>query len=147
MAPRVDFYVLTESMTPLRFVCDMAVRIRAEELNLHIHADSRAEAVVLDGLLWTFRDISFLPHALADSSISNPMPIIIGWPGQTPRTDEVLINLGRELPAFAGGFRRVIEPVAAAPEAKAESRDRYRQYRERGWELFSQQMDHDHANP
>ena len=24
MAPRVDFYILTESMTPLRFVCDMA---------------------------------------------------------------------------------------------------------------------------
>ena len=146
MAPRVDFYVLAESMTPLRFACDMAARIRAEELNVHIHADSRADAVALDGLLWTFRDISFLPHALADAGLPDPAPIIIGWQGHSPITDEVLINLSRELPGFAAGFQRVIEPVAASAEARAESRERYRQYRERGWELFSQQMDQDHAN-
>jgi len=149
MAPRVDFYVLGQSTTPLRFACDMAARLRTEQLNLHIHADSRADAVALDGLLWTFRDISFLPHALADVPLPYPVPIVIGWLGQAPVTDEVLINLSRELPDFAGGFRRIIEPVAASPEAKAESRARYRQYRERGWELSSQPMDQEqtHANP
>ena len=146
MAPRVDFYVLEESTTPVRFACDMAARLRAEQLNVHIHADSRADAVALDGLLWTFRDISFLPHALAD--VPGPAPIIIGLLGQMPTTDDVLINLSRELPDFASGFRRVIEPVAASPEARAASRERYKQYRERGWELSSQNMDQDqnHAN-
>ena len=148
MAPRVDFYVLGESTTPSRFACDMAARILADQLNVHIHADSRADAVALDGMLWTFRDISFLPHALADERTPDPAPIIIGWLGQAPTTDAVLINLSHELPDFAGGFRRVIEPVAASPEARAESRERYRQYRELGWELSSQQMDQDqgHAN-
>mgnify|MGYP001617345265 CR=1 FL=1 len=149
MAPRVDFYVLGESATPLRFACDMAARLRAEQLNLHIQVDSRADAVALDALLWTFRDISFLPHALTDARAPEPVPIHIGWPGQPPATDEVLINLSRELPEFAGAFRRIIEPVAASPEARAESRQRYKQYRERGWELSSRQMDEDqnHANP
>ena len=126
----------------------MAARLRAEQLNVHIHADSRADAVALDTLLWTFRDISFLPHALADAQIPCPVPVLIGWLGQAPATEEVLINLSRELPEFAGTFRRVIEPVAASPEARAESRQRYKQYRERGWELSSQQADQDqnHAN-
>jgi DNA polymerase-3 subunit chi len=145
---RVDFFVLSEGASPLRFACDMAVRLRAEQLNVHIQADSQADAVALDALLWTFRDISFLPHALADTRAPDPVPILIGWPGQSPATDEVLINLSRELPDFAGAFRRIIEPVATSAEAKAESRARYRQYRERGWELSSQKMDQDqnHAN-
>ncbi len=141
--PHVDFYVLPEGGSPLRFACDMAARIRADRLHVHIHADSRADAVALDGLLWTFRDISFLPHALADVPLPDPAPIIIGWQGQTPASGEVLINLSHELPDFAGGFRRVIEPVAASPEARAESRERYKQYRERGWELSSQQAESD----
>ncbi len=144
MAPRVDFYVLPESTTPLRFTCDMVGRMRAEELNVHIHSDSRTEAVALDTLMWTFRDISFLPHVLAD--VTGAAPITLGWPGQAPRTHEVLINLSRELPGFAGDFRRVIEPVPAAPEAKAASRARYKQYREWGWELFNHTPDSDHAN-
>lgn len=124
----------------------MAARIRRDELNLHIHANSREEAVALDGLLWTFRDTSFLPHALTDVRDPTAAPITIGWPGQAPRTDQVLINLSRELPGFAEDFRRVIEPVAASAESRSESRERYRQYRERGWELFSHQLEPDHAN-
>lgn len=143
--PRADFYVLPESTTPVRFACDMAARIRREELKLHIHAASRDEAVALDGLLWTFRDISFLPHALADDTEAGNVPISVGWPGTAPGDADVLINLSGELPEFAIRFQRVVEPVAAGETARAASRDLYRRYREQGWELFSHQLEQDRA--
>lgn len=143
--PRVDFYVLPDSTNPKRFACDMAARIRREDLTLHIHAASREEAVDLDGLLWTFRDISFLPHALADDAQAVAAPIQLGWPGVAPAAAEVLINLGEAVPEFAAQFQRVVEPVATGGEARAASRERYRRYREQGWELFSHQLEPDRA--
>jgi DNA polymerase-3 subunit chi len=115
----------------------MAVRVRGDNLDLHIHANSREDAVALDGLLWTFRDISFLPHALADDGAAQTVPIVIGWPGVTPRIGQALINLGTDMPDFAGDFQRIIEPVPAAPELREQSRQRFRRYRERGWELVT----------
>ena len=44
----------------------MTAKVRRQGLMVHIHAESRDEAVKLNDLLWTFRDISFVPHCLAD---------------------------------------------------------------------------------
>ncbi|MBI1732259.1 MAG: DNA polymerase III subunit chi [Gammaproteobacteria bacterium] len=143
--PRVDFHVLSASESPLRFACDMAARVREEDMILHIHAGSREDAVALDSLLWTFRDISFLPHALADDRAAETVPITVGWPGVMPRTKQALINLSEDIPEFAGDFERVIEPVPAAPELRDQSRQRFRRYREQGWELFTHEPEQDHG--
>jgi DNA polymerase-3 subunit chi len=123
----------------------MAARVRAEDLRVHIHAGSREDAVALDNLLWTFRDISFLPHALADDGIAGAVPVVIGWPGVTPSTDETLINLAEDVPEFAGNFRRIIEPVPGSPELRNGSRQRFRSYRDRGCELFTHEAGEVHG--
>lgn len=143
--PRVDFYVLPEATSPLRFACEMAARIRREELDLHIQAPSREDAVALDGLLWTFRDISFLPHALADETPARAAPITIGWPGAEPAAVRVLVNLDEAWPAFAGGYERIVEPVPAAADARTASRERFRRYREQGWELVTHNLEQERA--
>ena len=70
--PRIDFYILAESNIPHRFVCNLASKVRAEGLRIHVQAESREQAVKLDDGFWTFRDISFIPHALADQADSPP---------------------------------------------------------------------------
>jgi DNA polymerase III subunit chi len=52
----------------------------------------------------------------------------------------VLINLGAEVPQFFGRFERVAELVDQRPELLAQSRERFRFYRERGYELNTHQL-------
>jgi DNA polymerase-3 subunit chi len=145
VVPRVDFYLLPESLAAARFACSMTARARGQGLTVHIHAASRDEAIELDNLLWTFRDISFLPHCLADERDGpEAAPVVIGWEGQPPRTDGVLINLDARIPDFAAGFARIVEAVPA--QGRSEARDRWRRYREMGCELHSHELDGDDSD-
>ena len=135
--PRVDFYVLAESNPPNRFACAMAGRALQERMPVYIHTRSRDEATLLDSLLWTFRDISFIPHALVDEPGAHEAPVALGWQGAVPDRHGVLINLSDAVPEFAGRFERIVEPVGMAAEQKSRARERFRHYRELGWELHS----------
>src|SRR5690606_20096103 len=106
------------------------------------HAASRDDAVSLDDLLWSFSDISFLPHALADDPGKAAMaPIVLGWEGAAPAPAAVLINLSEAIPEFVADFERVVEPVQPLPGPRGRARERYRTYRERGWELYSHDLE------
>lgn len=138
---RVDFYVLPESLAAARFACSMTAKARRQGLMVHIHAGSRDDAMGLNDLLWTFQDISFLPHCLADEQRDpESAPVVIGWAGQQPRSDGVLINLDADVPEFAAGFSRIVEPVPPRSPEREQARDRWRRYREMGCELHSHEL-------
>jgi len=142
VAPRVDFYVLPESLAAARFACSITAKARAEGLMVHIQAPSREEAAELNDLLWTFNDISFLPHCLADDDRDPASaPVVIGWAGMQPRCHDLLINLDDGIPAFAAEFSRIVEPVPAESSRRNQSRERWRRYREMGCE--TQKLDFD----
>ena len=144
MAPRVDFYVLPESLAALRFACSMTAKVRRQGLMVHIHAESRDEAVKLNDLLWTFRDISFVPHCLADERRDpESAPVVIGWTGEAPCSNSVLINLGPNVPDFASGFDRIVEPVSPQSPDREQARERWRHYRDMGCELHSHELEGD----
>ena len=138
---RVDFYILHNQNPPENFACALSNKIIRQGLNIHIHTESRESAVSLDDYLWTFNDISFLPHQLADSTDGIESPIIIGWNGIEPSGSNVLINLNTTIPDFAGSFNRIIEIVAANEPQREQARERYREYRQRGYELHNHDME------
>ena len=142
---RVDFYILAEQGNRERFTCDIATKIRQQELQLYIHTGSREEAVVLDDLMWTFKDISFLPHSLVDADDSNTSTITIGWQGMTAKSNEVLINLSTTVPEFVGNFERIVEIVAPDDPDKQQARARYLHYRQAGFELHNHNLASEHA--
>ena len=113
---------------------------------VHIHTNSRESAALMDDLLWTFRDISFIPHALADETVEHDCPVAIGWNGIVPSSAEILINLGADIPAFVRSFTRVMEIVVTDAASRQQSRDRYRRYRDMGFELHSHELESDHAD-
>jgi len=135
--PRADFYVLPESVTALRFTCGLVERALKEGNSVYVLASSADEASVLNDLLWTFKDISFVPHRLIDDRENVDAPVTIGWDQKLPDTRDVLINLSSALPNAVESFSRVMEPVAPDKAARSAARDRYRDYRERGFELHS----------
>jgi DNA polymerase-3 subunit chi len=142
---RVDFYVLADSTTPERFACSLSNKIRKQGLPIYIQNTDRQSAEELDKLLWTFRDTSFLPHKLADDQTDAQSQIKLGWHGITPDDNEVLINLGEEIPDFANTFNRVIEIVVADEASRGRSREHYKQYQELGFEIHSHKLEPGYA--
>jgi DNA polymerase-3 subunit chi len=129
---RVDFYLLEDGGDRRRAVCRLAHKAHALGHRIYILTESEDEAVELDQLLWTFTDLSFVPHALHSAGADPEVPVLIGANEPPGFHDDVLITLTPEAPAFFTRFRRVAEVVGPGEEEKVRARSRYRFYRERG---------------
>lgn len=137
---RVDFYSLPDHGNSGKTACVLIEKARQSGHTIHIRAASRADALQLDELLWTFRDISFIPHRLADEAGETTATVIIEWEGaQSSDTGDVLINLKAAMPAEAGRFNRIIELIPADAAGRQAARERFRLYREQGLEMHHHQ--------
>jgi len=141
---RVDFYLLPQSGDQSRrlFACALAQKAWKAGNRVCLLAGDRAQAGELDDLLWTFRDISFVPHALADSADAGSVPILIEWEEAGNAGDaDVLVNLGDRMPSAANNFARIAEIVGGDADQRETARERYRQYRNQGHELYNHTID------
>lgn len=137
---RIDFYVLESPNREARFsvACRLAEKAVGSDHEVLINTEIEADSSRLDELLWTFSQGSFLPHRL----LTDPPrpdegePVLIGC-GREPIDGswDLLINLAPEVPDFFSRFNRVAEVVGADDESKAAGRERFRYYRDRGYEL------------
>lgn len=138
----IDFYVLDENSRQDKYFisCRIAEKAWKNGNRIMIQTSSETEAKHLDQLMWTFRDQSFVPHALLPVADQKTTPVIIGWGTEAGGENDVLINLGNEIPAFFSSFQRVIEIVDTDPEHRAISRDHFRFYRDRGYPLQNREV-------
>jgi len=135
---RIDFYSLEEGSRGDRFVlaCRLVERIHlGDRLRIYIHIPDSRQALHLDRLLWTFKEQSFLPHGRLGRTDRALTPILIGEDAGPLEEDQVLINLGPNVPDFFGRFERLCEPIDQDPAVRNAGRERFRYYRERGYEL------------
>jgi DNA polymerase III subunit chi len=138
---RVDFYILPEQGDNdcRRFACALAAKAWRSGHSVYLHTDSAESAADMDKLLWTYRDTSFVPHALADSAAAGQVPVAIGWEQGPGAGADVLINLATQVPSRSSEFARIAEIVAGSEDQRRNARERYRCYRQQGHEL------HNHA--
>jgi DNA polymerase-3 subunit chi len=136
----VDFYITeqTSDEARLRIVCEITEGAYQRNQHVFIHSPSAALAKKLDELLWTFSQSSFIPHRLIDPPPAEPPPepVLIGV-GQEPVSERwnLLINLCEDVPEFFSRYERVAEVVDGDATRRAQSRERYRFYRDRGYPL------------
>jgi len=142
---RVDFYILPVNTGQERFACLMTHKVWRQGNNLYINTATRENAEAFDNLLWTHRDISFIPHELTGPDTSSP--VIVGWQGETANQFEVLMNLAPKIPTQAERFARIIEIVAGDQKQRELARNKYRQYRDQGYELHNHTIESDYDNP
>jgi DNA polymerase-3 subunit chi len=141
---RVDFYVLdrVDERSRQLLACKLAEKAYRLKNTVYIHAKSAADASHLDELLWTFRDGSFLPHLpVDDAAAADPegeTPVLVGHGGEPGPQHELLINLADDVPLFFSRFDRVAEIVTG--DAADAARDRFRFYRDRGYELNTHKL-------
>ena len=139
--PQVDFYILESSGPRARemLACKLAEKAFGRGHRIHIRAEDRDQAALLNELLWTFRQGSFLPHALLDQAEGEP--IIIGEGAIPPGADDVLINFGPDVPAQYKQFQRIAEVADQQPETLSRARARFRGYRDQGLEPTSHKLE------
>ena len=139
---RVDFYGLNtaDDTQRLQFACRLILKAFQHRHRILVRATDRAQAEVIDELLWQFDATSFIPHALADENPAKPPPVQITWLDDALGHHDVLVNLDHAVPSFYARFKRILEVVATAHADAEAGRNRFRFYKERGHPLHFHQQ-------
>ena len=137
--PTVDFYLLNtlEHEDVYRFTCRLVDKAYLLQKRTYIKVNSHEQGQRLDELLWTFRDISFIPHCyLGINSGFDPMlPVNIAIDKPSELDAEILFNLSHEVPSYFPEFSRIIEVVSAEKGNKNHSRQKYKFYKTQNCQL------------
>jgi DNA polymerase-3 subunit chi len=139
---RVDFYILKDTGETARtlFACRLTEKAVQQGHHIYINTESAAQLSQLDDLLWTFRAGCFLPHAVDNGEDSGESPVLLGHNREPRNSHDVLVNLSNAVPPFFSRFNRVAELVGGNEAQRAEARDRYRFYKERGYTLNTHEI-------
>ncbi|NIP72605.1 MAG: DNA polymerase III subunit chi [Gammaproteobacteria bacterium] len=139
---RIDFYVVASGGPQARrgLACKLVEKAYKLGHRIYVHTGSAEESAQLDELLWTFRQGSFVPHGLHPQSDVGDAPVLIGHDAAPEEIQDVLVNLTNEVPAFFSRFQRVAELVDGGEDSRRKGRERFRFYRDRGYELQSHEL-------
>jgi len=124
-----------------KFACIIASKAWSAGNYVYMYTESEDVTKRMDNLLWTFRDISFLPHEIYNETENDGAPVTIGHGECFPNHSQVMINLNNKVPEFANKFNRIIEIVESDEEKKEIARQRYRQYKKNDYEIHNHKID------
>lgn len=130
---KVDFY--TGSTDKLRTACQLSHKAMQNGVRVVLSAPDAALTDALDRLLWQFPATAFIPHCRSDAEEALQMPVVLNsGSGKFPHHD-LLISLHDECVPFFSRFERVIEIISNEAGDSSSGRERFRFYRDRGYEL------------
>ena len=136
---RVDFYVLATSSPHERRVlaCKLTEKAWRQGMKIYLHTGSETETGILDNLLWTFRQGSFIPHqkTTAPAAEREDIDVLIGSDEAPTGFNDLVINLSLDKPPGYERYRRVAELVDEEETVRAEGRKRYAAYKQQGCEM------------
>ena len=130
---RIEFFFNVEDkLQKIAELCGSAVR---KGRRLMVYSADVETTARLGDYLWTSPAIGFTPHCRPDHALAAVTPVILDHHGEQLVHDDVLINLQQQYPPFFSRFRRLIEIVGLDEADRGAARERYRFYRDRGYEI------------
>lgn len=129
----IDFYTHVDA--PLEVAARLVAKAWAAHGAVRVLTPDPRATEALDRLLWTAAATSFLPHCRLASPLAAETPIIVDHVAEHEGPAAVLVNLCATPPAFFSRFERLAEIVPSEEAGVVAGRERYRFYRERGYEL------------
>jgi DNA polymerase-3 subunit chi len=139
--PRADFYLIAKPRfreEPLRLVCELAKKAYDANLWTLVLARDAEQAEAVDEMLWDMGDDAYIPHQMAGDEEDELTPVLIASPEVDAPMRALVINL-RDA-AVEGGFERVLEVVPADDSAREPLRERWKQYKARGFAVQKHDM-------
>lgn len=97
--------------------------------------NAQAASAVGEGLWQQSSSTSFIPNVVASHALAKETPIVVDWQTDRLHQDDVLINLTQQQPASFSRFRQLIELVGTDEDDKVAARQRFKFYRDRGYEI------------
>lgn len=131
---RIDFYLNAPSK--LHVACKIASKAVHQQMRVLIIVPDDLVAREIDRLMWSISATGFLPHCMISDPLARDTPILIARNAETLPHDEVLLNLGPQPPTTFSRFKRMVEIVSGSDDSdKQAARERFRFYKDRGYEL------------
>jgi DNA polymerase-3 subunit chi len=136
---RIEFHFNTQER--LMHTCRLVRKARAQNLRIAV-VGAPVTLKQLDAELWRFQDISFVAHCTAQDppEIQKASPVALGPDPQVWGMDEVLLNLGDDVPTGFDRFSRLIEIVSSDEHGRAQARARWKHYKSLGYELLQHDL-------
>lgn len=135
---QIDFYFHVENK--LQTACALSAKAFSRGLRVLAFCPDPGVSQKFSRLLWTAPAISFIPHCAPDDRLAAVTPVIVDHDGSNLLHDQVLLNLRDEWPSFFSRFQRLVEIVSLDEEDRRLARERYKFYRDRGYEIQSHDL-------
>lgn len=134
---QIDFYLLASQDPTTRwdFCCRLIEKVQKLGHKVLVSLDTEEEAKAFDQLLWSFRPESFVAHGLIGDARYKNLNVEITFSEEAGDHQDVLLNLGKRIPACFSRFIRVSEFVTEDEATKTWTREHYRFYKERGYPI------------
>ena len=134
----IDFYTHVDDT--LAVAAKLVAKAWAQHGHVRVLTADAESTDALDRLLWLQPATGFLPHCRLRSPLADDTPIIVDHACEHEGPASVLINLTATPPPFFSRFERLAEIVPGDDAQAAAGRERYRFYRERGYELRAHKL-------
>ena len=138
----IDFYILGQTTQQARydFVCRLVEKVYGEGRQVYLHVPCEEDARLLDDTMWQYKSESFLPHNVIGDTEQPQTQIQIGWLDHPDHHYDVLVNLCDPIPTFFSRFERVLEVVIQDEAILEQTRQHYKFYKDRGYEVTHRDM-------
>ena len=124
----------------LLYVCKLVEKGFKQKIQpIYIHTNNQQQAEQLDKLLWTFKQDSFIPHAIVGASDLGS-PVQIGWNENQFHPAEAIVNLSEEIPISFLESKKIHEIIDDDEVKKNRARERWRNYKSEGCQLDVHQI-------
>jgi len=130
---QIEFY--SHADNKLQVACSLCAKVLQQGARVMIYTPDSETTEKLDRLMWCYPAIGFIPHCRAADRLAEDTPVIIDHIAEPLPHDELLLNLHTGLPAFFSRFQRLIEIVSTDRMDSEAGRERFRFYRDRGYEI------------
>ncbi|MFC1170349.1 DNA polymerase III subunit chi [Pasteurella multocida] len=141
MSKQAQFYLLSEQAQMEKMACDFAASAWRLGKRVLIACETEQQALDIDEALWAREADEFVPHNLSGEVTTYATPIEVSWKGKrNAQRRDLLINLQAEVPDYVSSFTQVIDFVPVEEHLKVLARERYKQLRQLGWQLSTEQI-------
>ena len=134
----VKFYFNVDSK--FDYACKLAKKAFDGGLKLVIYTPDVGVADAFDRHLWSFTQLSFVPHVRSTHALAGETPIIIATDDVGLPHHEALLNLGDEPPPFFSRFEHLREIVSMDEDDRLKARERLKFYKTRGFDVQNHDM-------